>query len=143
MAEPIRLNYTAIENASGELIFRPLLPVALAAPNRRIDTLALLDTGADVSVLPYRLGIQLGLNWQDYPAHVQLSGNLANYDTRTVLLVGTVNPFPPVSLLFIWTRGEFSMPILGNLTFFTQFNVCFFGAERAFEIRQRSDQNGS
>lgn len=46
--------------------------------DRSIEAIGLVDSGATVNVLPYELGIQLGAEWDDRKAIIQLSGNLGN-----------------------------------------------------------------
>ncbi|MDZ4765689.1 MAG: retroviral-like aspartic protease [Chloroflexota bacterium] len=134
MSDPIQFAYTALKNPRGETIFRPLLNMTLTTSTGRIETLALMDAGADVNVLPYRLGVELGLIWEDHVSRIQLSGNLGAAEAKTVVLTGNVAAFSPAVLIFVWTRADLPYPILGHLNFLMEFNMCFFGAERVFEI---------
>jgi hypothetical protein len=43
----------------------PYLPLTLSLDGQFLNTEGLLDTGASVNVLPYELGLQLGLVWED------------------------------------------------------------------------------
>jgi hypothetical protein len=86
----------------------------------------LLDTGADVNVLPYRLGLELGGIWDDQQTALQLSGNLANYEARGIILRATVAHFPETRLAFAWTRAEDVPLILGQVNFFLEFDICFW-----------------
>jgi len=42
---------------------RPLVPILLSNGRSTSTQLGLVDSGADVSILPYALGLQLGLDW--------------------------------------------------------------------------------
>jgi hypothetical protein len=99
--------------------------------------MALLDTGASVNVLPYEIGIQLGAVWEAQTVSVQLSGNLGRNEEKGLVLSGTVSQFSPILLAFAWTQTRDVPVILGHMNFFTEFNVCFYRHELAFEIQPR------
>lgn len=98
----------------------------------------LLDTGADVNVLPYSLGIALGGVWDESRTGLRLSGNLANFEARGILMTCTVGKLAPAQLAFAWTRAEHIPLILGQVNFFAEFDVCFFRARNSFEIRLKT-----
>lgn len=70
-----------------------------------------------------------------------LTGNLAQFEARGLLLIAIIDSFPPVRLAFAWTRTETAPVILGQINFFDEFNVCFYRSESAFEITPRSGRN--
>lgn len=121
----------------GEASFRPYLPLALLHNGRRIETHGLLDTGAAVNVLPYRLGADLGAQWDKQRATLQLTGNLANFEARLLLLDLVVGGFSPVRMAFAWTEAENVPLILGQVNFFLEFDACFYRSELAFELSQK------
>ena len=96
--------------------------------------MGLVDSGAAISVLPYELGLELGLNWDDFTTGLSLTGNLARSPAKVVLLNAHVGNFSPVELGFAWTREPNVGLILGQVNFFEQFQVCFFGGIKALEI---------
>lgn len=102
-----------------------------------VPAVGLLDTGADVNVLPYQLGIALGAVWLAQRTIVRLFGNLANHEARGLLLSVRIADFGPTQLVSAWTRAVEVPLILGQVNFFAAFDVCFFGAQRAFEIQPR------
>jgi hypothetical protein len=59
-----------------------------------------LDTGASVNVLPYELGLQLGLIWENETLSVVLAGNLARFEARAVVVEAQVNSFPTIDQIF-------------------------------------------
>ncbi len=63
----------------------------------------LLDTGATVNVLPYPIGLQLGLVWTQQTTPIYLTGNLAQAPARAVVITAMVASFPAVRLAFAWT----------------------------------------
>lgn len=86
MPEFERYAYVTVKNSHGELAFRPMLPFMLSHGNHIVNVSGLLDSGGDVNVLPYRLGTELGLEWNEHRLVVGLSGNLANYEAGGVIL---------------------------------------------------------
>jgi hypothetical protein len=112
----------------------PYLPITLNYQGKSIPVSGLLDTGASVNVLPYEIGVQLGAGWELHTTPVELTGNLAHYEARGIILHGVVGPFTPVRLVFAWTKNPNVPVILGQMNFFLEFDVCFFGSQAAFEI---------
>jgi len=137
MSEVARFPYTSIPSISGKILLRPMLAIHLSADERSITTNGLLDTGADVSVLPFRLGTELGAVWENQRIIGGLSGNLANYQARGLVLDASVANFAPVRLAFAWIRAEDAPLILGQINFFAEFDVCFFQSQNMFEVRLR------
>jgi hypothetical protein len=138
MSDVAPFPYSAVKNARGETALRPLLPVTLAYGDTTVETTGLLDTGADVNVLPYHLGFTLGGNWEKARTGLQLSGNLARYEARGILISCSVGQLAPVQLAFAWTQAE-NVPLLfGQVNFFSEFDVCFLRARSIFEVRLKS-----
>src|SRR5664279_4640117 len=137
MADVERFPYLAVKNASSETALRPLLPVMLSYQGVSVRTNGLLDTGADVNVLPYSVGIALGGVWEQARMGLQISGNLAPYETRGILVTCKVGQFSPVQLAFAWTRAENVPLIFGQVNFFSEFDTCFFRTRNIFEVRPR------
>lgn len=115
----------------------PYLPITLRYRGRSVTSNGLLDTGATINVLPYILGRQLGIRWEEQTPIAQLAGNLAESEARGVLLTGIVSPFKPFRLVFAWTQNESAPLILGQINFFREFQVCFDGADQIFAIQSR------
>jgi len=118
----------------GVLADVPYLPLTLTYQNRSVEVMGLLDTGASVNVLPYNVGVQLGAIWEDQRFSVTLAGNLASAETKGLLVLAKVGDFEPVQLAFAWTRVNNIPIILGRINFFTEFDVCFYGSQLAFEV---------
>lgn len=112
----------------------PMLPLTLAASNR-VSASGLLDTGASTNVLPYSVGVALGLDWNLASISIQLSGNLAVVEARAVAVQAFVGGFPPVRLAFAWARSDAMPLLLGQMNFFLEFDVCFFRSRHTFELR--------
>ena len=139
MTETLEIPYSLVKNARGEVALRPMLPLMLGHADQTIQASGLLDSGADVNVLPYHLGVELGLSWQTEATRVYLSGNLAQHEARGVILTVAIEDFPPVRLAFAWTQSEQIPLILGQINFFMEFDVCFHRTRQVFTVAVRSD----
>ena len=125
-------------NSAGLSSTMPYLPMKLSYKDHSVEMMALLDTGESVNVLPYEIGLQLGAAWEEQTVAIQLSGNLAQMEARGIVLSATVAKFPSVLLAFAWTQSRESPLILGHMNFFAEFDVCFYRADFAFELRPRA-----
>jgi hypothetical protein len=129
-----RFAFTERIDSLGRSSILPYLPITLSNGSNSVEVMALLDTGESVNVLPYEIGLQLGVIWEQQTVPIQLSGNLASNEARGLVLSGTVAQFSPILLAFAWSRSTDAPVILGHLNFFAEFNVCFFRHELAFEV---------
>jgi hypothetical protein len=88
MTIPVRFAYAeaaAGRTDGGRLAY---LPITLRYATHVLTVAGLLDTGSTVNVLPYPIGLQLGLVWEQQTTRVQLTGNLARLPARGVLVSG-------------------------------------------------------
>lgn len=129
--------YTLNENASGSTGLLPFLPITLISNGKELETTGLLDSGSTINVLPYALGIKLGLQWEEQKIHVPLAGNLSKTEAFGVVLRGQIEGFNSCKLVFAWAKSDAFPLILGQTNFFQEFNVCFFRYELAFEIKPK------
>ncbi|MEO6861768.1 MAG: hypothetical protein ABI180_09570 [Microcoleus sp.] len=134
MLDGQRFAFTERIDSLGRSSILPYLPITLSNGSNSVEVMALLDTGASVNVLPYEIGLQLGVTWEQQTVPIQLSGNLASSEARGLVLSGKVAQFSPSLLAFAWSRSTDAPVILGHLNFFAEFNVCFFRHELAFEV---------
>jgi hypothetical protein len=81
--------------------------------------------------------LQLGAIWEDQTVSIPLSGNLSHSEARGLVLSAKVGSFSPILLAFAWTQSRDVPLILGHMNFFSEFNVCFYRHELAFEVRPR------
>ena len=112
----------------------PYLPLTLSNGNKSLELMALLDTGASVNVLPYQIGLQLGAVWEEQTTMLQLTGNLAQFEARVLILSARVGQFLSVRLVFAWTQATQIPLILGQANFFMEFDVCFYRSQKIFEV---------
>lgn len=114
----------------------PLVEIKLPHTSHNIVASALVDSGAALNILPFDLGLQVGLDWtrQNFP--LDLGGTLAGAQAHAVLLKVELAPFPPVDLAFAWvSRPTREVRLrLGQVNFFQVFDVHFYGAQQVFEI---------
>src|SRR5258706_9567918 len=106
MPDSLQIPYTELRNALREVSLRPILSVAILTDAKLVNSTGLVDSGADVNVLPFELGNALGLTWGEQRYHLRLSGNLANFDTRVVVLPVQIGTFARVDLAFAGTQAE-------------------------------------
>jgi hypothetical protein len=116
----------------------PLMPFVLSHGEHQLSVVGLLDTGGAVNVLPYSLGEQLGLRWDEQLTPIVLTGNLARLPARGVVLSASVAQFAPVRLVFAWTQADDVRLILGQTNFFLEFDACFFRTRLEFEVKPKS-----
>jgi hypothetical protein len=138
MLDKQRYSFTErTDDSLGRSVIMPYIPLTLTLGDRSVEVTALLDTGASVNVLPYEIGIQLGAVWENQIVSIPLSGNLARSESRGLVVSAVVAQFSPVLLAFAWTELRDAPVILGHMNFFSEFNVCFYRHELAFEICPR------
>lgn len=133
-----RYPFVSSDAALGEASFRPYLPFTLFYQQGSVPVSGLLDTGASVNVLPYLVGLELGYEWERQTTALSLTGNLAQYEARVVLVQAVVGQFEPVQLVFAWTQATNVPLILGQVNFFMEFDVCFYRSQLQFEIIPKS-----
>lgn len=138
MLDSKRFPFVERTNRVGLSSTMPYLPITLHHRDHSVETMALLDTGASVNVLPYEVGLQLGAVWEEQTVPVQLSGNLAQMESKGLVLPAKIDSFPPVLLAFAWTQSQNVPLIMGHMNFFAEFDVCFYRADLAFELRPRA-----
>ncbi len=132
-----RYLFTAADSTLGEAGLRPYLPLTVSYQDLSTNALGLLDSGAMVNVLPYSVGVDLGAIWENQTTELQLTGNLAQFQARALLLSATIGRFAPVRLVFAWTQAVEVPLLLGQVNFFMAFDACFFRSQLAFEVRPK------
>lgn len=137
MTSPARFPYVSAESGRPEASLLAYLPITLSHESHSVPVSGLLDTGSTVNVLPYSVGLQLGLVWEGETTPVHLTGNLAKLPARAVIVSGQVESFPPVELAFAWTQSTDVPVILGQINFFMEFDVCFFRSQSMFEVKPK------
>jgi hypothetical protein len=134
MSNAKRFPFIKKTNNLGQENYVPYLPITLNYGDVYVESMGLLDTGATINVLPYNLGLELGAVWQNQTVSIPLAGNLEPMEARGIVISGIIDHFTPVRLAFAWAESNDVPLILGYINFFTEFDVCFYGSQLAFEI---------
>jgi hypothetical protein len=137
MSDFQRFPFVKSQDSFGVVDSLPKLPIALSYQDRSVSGMGLLDTGSSVNVLPYRMGVELGLVWENSTLAVTLGGNLASAEARGVLVSAIVGDFEPVRLVFAWCESNDVPLLLGRMNFFSEFNICFYHSQLMFEVRRK------
>jgi len=116
----------------------PYATVRLSASGNYCDVAALVDSGAALNVLPYKVGLQLGLDWNEQRTQIRLSGNISDAEARAVLLFVTIGEFPPVRIAFAWSKRNDIPTILGQVNFFMEYDITFCRSQPYFELIPKS-----
>lgn len=130
----MRFPFIPMNKKLGNASLAPLLPIKLVKDTKNIELHGLSDSGASVNVLPFSSGLNLGLNWNAQTTPIRLTGNLANFEARAVLLKAKIGSYPDVQLAFAWTKADSVPLILGMTNFFMEFNICFYRSQLFFEV---------
>jgi hypothetical protein len=138
-----RFPYCDRNPALAGLELMPDLPVELRHEAHRLPCMGLVDSGGKISVLPYSLGVQLGLDWTAQSAHISLGGTLAHIRAWGIVVEAAVGQPAPVRLALAWAESDQVPFLLGQFNFFQAFDVCFFRASKVFEVRQPGARLGS
>lgn len=115
----------------------PRVPLSLEANGYRIETSALVDSGAMINVMPFDMGKQLGMVWNERQATISLGGITRGSDAMPILVSVQIGNYKPVELIFAWARRVDIPLILGQVDFFRHFQVCFEGYALEFEIKPK------
>jgi xanthosine utilization system XapX-like protein len=112
----------------------PRILITLSYAGLSISAHALLDTGSTVNLLPYDIGLQLGVVWEEQTVRLPLAGNLAKVEARGLFVHVQIGNLQPVRLAFAWAQTAQVPLILGQTNFFREFDVCFQRSRRMIEI---------
>ena len=134
----MRFRYSTTDPKQDEFDSLPRIPLVLSSGARSAESVGLVDSGTTVSVLPYEIGLQLGMVWDDSKAVIRLSGSLGNAPAAPMSALAAIGDLSPVRLVFAWTRRDDVPLVLGQTNFFMEFDVHFYRSRFEFEISARS-----
>ncbi|WP_293154248.1 MULTISPECIES: hypothetical protein [unclassified Microcoleus] len=112
----------------------PTIPITLSHAGISVSANALLDSGSAVNLLPYDIGLQLGVIWEEQTIRLPLAGNLARVEARGIFVHVQIGNLEPVRLAFAWAESSQVPLILGQTNFFREFDVCFQRSRCTIEI---------
>lgn len=114
----------------------PLVSIQLSHNATTITVPAVVDSGAALNILPYDTGLSLNLDWDKQTYPLNMGGILTGTQAYAVLLQAEIEPFSPLKLAFAWINKPSTevRVLLGQVNFFQEFDVHFYGHQKAFEI---------
>ena len=139
----MRFPYIPSPAHKGQGVLMPFLPLTLNHNAHSIKTHAMLDTGSMVNVLPFSIGISLGLSWESQSVPVELGGNLKAYEAYGILINATIESYPTVRLAFAWTQADNIPLLLGQTNIFMEFDVLFSRSASFFDIYPKGKALGN
>ena len=102
----MRFQYSTNDPSQDEFDSLPRIPLILHHNNKGVEVVGLVDSGATVNVLPYQIGTQLGLVWDDTKAIIRLAGNIGNQPAMPVFFMAEIGELAPVRLVFAWAKSD-------------------------------------
>lgn len=122
----------------------PLVDIHLSHNTTTITVSAVVDSGAALNILPYDIGLSLNLDWNNQTYPLDMGGVLAGTEAYAILLQAKIEPFSSLDLAFAWINKPSSEVrlLLGQVNFFQEFDVHFYGHQKAFEIALKTGQLG-
>lgn len=117
----------------------PLVNIQLSNNSKSVMATALVDSGAALNILPFDIGVELGLEWEKQTYPLDLGGVLQDSQAYATLLEAKVAELHTVQLAFAWinkSSAEIRL-LLGKVNFFQEFNVHFYGNEQFFEVEAK------
>ena len=117
----------------------PLVNIQLSNNSKSVTATALVDSGAALNILPFDIGVELGLEWEKQTYPLDLGGVLQDSQAYAILLEAQVAELHNVQLAFAWinkSSAEIRL-LLGQVNFFQEFNVHFYGNEQFFEVEAK------
>ena len=132
--QPALFPYLVRQPGIGAAGMAPMLPIHLSANGGDARTHGLVDCAAAANVLPSSVGLRLGFDWRRQTVSMPLTGAFATVPARLVFLDLTVPGFAPIRMGFAWSQSDAVPLLLGRMTFFHEFDVCFFQRRGVFQI---------
>ncbi len=118
----------------------PLIDIQLSNGPKSLAVSALVDSGAALNILPFDVGIELGLVWENQTFLIDLGGVLTGAQAYAVLLQAQITNGQPTQLAFAWVSRPSSEVrlLLGQVNFFQEFDIHFYGNQQLFDIELKS-----
>ncbi|MCA9918527.1 MAG: hypothetical protein KC445_11295 [Anaerolineales bacterium] len=117
------------------------MDIQLSSGSKGLVVSALVDSGASLNILPFDVGIELGLIWEQQTFPIDLGGVLQDSQAYGVLLKAQIADLEPTQLAFAWVNKSSSevRTLLGQVNFFQEYDVHFYGNQQFFEIDLKTD----
>jgi len=140
MAESHSFPYILSTEYVDDQVVRPFIPVSIRNHGNSIDTMAMLDSGADTSILPYEMGLALGVDWSRQPDLWHLEGFGGQLETKKLVVDLVIGNWHPLRILFGWTNNNDVPVLLGQLNFFHLVDICFYRSRQLVELSLASTE---
>ena len=118
----------------------PLIDIKLSKGPKGLIVSSLIDSGAALNILPFDVGLELGFVWEEQNFSIDLGGVLDGVQAYGVIVEAEIDNLAPVSLAFAWVNRPSSQirTLLGQVNFFQEFDVHFYGSKQIFEVELKS-----
>ena len=120
----VELRYRAERGAQGQTIQRPVAKVILTGPNgRNVVEYLYIDSGADFTIIPYRLGLYLGLqvDGEEVQTVQGISGGIGVIYATAQVTIGELT----IPARIAWAQLETVPLLLGRADVFDAFEITF------------------
>jgi hypothetical protein len=115
-----------------------MLPIVLRGGGAAEECMALVDSGADVNVLPWSVGLRLGLVWNPNKATLRIAGVPSGATAMPVVLTADFGEFTGITQAFAWCDSDHVPLVLGQTNFFMEFDICFFNSRKEFQVMRKA-----
>ena len=132
----IVFKYRQEKITEGQIIYRPIAKVTLIGLNdKKITEYMYIDSGADFTLIPYRLGLYIGLNRnQQNVKEIQgISGSIGVIYHDVTMCIGGMS-FP---IKIAWAQIENIPLLLGRTDVFDNFTITFDQKKRNIIFKAR------
>ncbi len=84
----------------------PYIPLTLSYAEHTIQCNGLIDSGATHGLMPYQVGLNLGLSWEKQTLNLPEEDSFKGIPAVGIRIFGRIKPFPPIPLVFAWWKSN-------------------------------------
>jgi hypothetical protein len=131
--------YKSIRLNSGDIIYRPLIPLTLIG-KEKLDILAILDSGSDITIIPKEIAEILSI---EYTGENEISGiskdKIKAKEGKLLVKFGKGREIYDFEIpILVPIDKENLSIIIGRAGFFNEFKISFSESERKIEFKKSS-----
>jgi len=131
----IKFSFKKVVSPKFGEVLKPVIPVTVIGPKRKVKTFMLLDSGADISLIPYSAGEIIGLDL-DMTTRSEIQGvgegSVPYVPSQIKLQIEDIE----ITIRIGWALIEEVPFILGRLDLFQKFALEFREFENRILLRQ-------
>ena len=131
----IKFSFKKVVSPKFGEVLKPVIPVTVIGPKRKVKTFMLLDSGADISLIPYSAGEIIGLDL-DMTTRSEIQGvgegSVPYAPSQIKLQIEDIE----ITIRIGWALIEEVPFILGRLDLFQKFALEFREFENRILLRQ-------